>query len=133
MANKIIGGIIVAVIIIAVMHFFILPDILPDYVAWKNEVEHSIREADNRTNYETRKKVEDTCRAMQASYEADKLTWEQYRESESVEKRGWAEQAKMRANRTAATYNTFILENGYVWEGNIPRDITHELPYLKEE
>lgn len=133
MANKIIGGIIVAVIIIAVMHFFILPDILPDYVAWKNEVEHSIREADNRTNYETRKKVEDTCRAMQASYEADKLTWEQYCESESVEKRGWAEQAKMRANRTAATYNTFILENGYVWEGNIPRDITHELPYLKEE
>lgn len=133
MTNKIIGGIIVAVIIIAVMHFFILPDILPDYVAWKNEVEHTIREADDRTNYETRKKVEDTCRAMQASYEADKLTWEQYRESESEEKRSWAEQAKMRANRTAATYNTFILENGYVWEGNIPRDITYELPYLKEE
>lgn len=133
MTNKIIGGIIVAVIIIAVMHFFILPDILPDYVAWKNEVEHTIREADDRTNYETRKKVEDTCRAMQASYEADKLTWEQYRESESEEKRGWAEQAKMRANRTAAMYNTFILENGYVWKGNIPRDITHELPYLKED
>lgn len=133
MTNNIIGGIIVAIIIIAVMHFFILPDILPDYVAWKNEVDHAIQEADDRTNYETRKKVEDTCRAMQASYEADKLTWEQYRESESEEKRGWAEQAKMRANRTAATYNTFILENDYVWEGNIPRDITHELPYLKEE
>lgn len=133
MTNKIIGGIIVAAIIIAVLHFFILPDILPDYVAWKNEVEHTIRKADDRTNYETRKKVEDTCRAMQASYEADKLTWEQYRESESEEKRGWAEQAKMRANRTAATYNTFILENGYVWEGNIPRGITHELPYLKED
>lgn len=133
MTNKIIGGIIVAAIIIAVLHFFILPDILPDYVAWKNEVDHAIQEADDRTNYETRKKVEDTCRAMQASYHADKLTWEQYRESESEEKRGWAEQAKMRANRTAATYNTFILENGYVWEGNIPRDITHELPYLNEE
>ena len=133
MTNKIIGGIIVAAIIIAVLHFFILPDILPDYVAWKNEVDHAIQEADNRTNYETRKKVEDTCRAMKASYQADKLTWEQYRESESEEKRGWAEQAKMRANRTAATYNTFILENSYIWKGNIPRDITYELPYLSEE
>lgn len=91
----------------------------------------SVRKVDDATNYETRKTVEDTCRAMIASYEADKLTWEQYKDSESPEKQGWAEQAKMRANKTAATYNNYILENSYVWSGNVPADIRQELEYLK--
>lgn len=90
----------------------------------------SIQKVDDATNYETRKKVEDTCRAMVSSYEADRLTWEQYKDSDSEEKRGWAEQAKMRANKTAATYNNYILENSYVWSGNVPGDIKRELEYL---
>lgn len=60
------------------------------------------------------------------------LTWEQYKDSESPEKQGWAEQAKMRANKTAATYNNYILENSYVWSGNVPKDIRRELRYLAE-
>lgn len=90
----------------------------------------SVQKVDDATNYETRKKVEDTCRAMVSSYEADRLTWEQYKDSDSEEKQGWAEQAKMRANKTAATYNNFILENSYVWSGNVPDDIDEELEYL---
>ena len=90
----------------------------------------SIQKVDDATNYQTLKKVEDTCRAMIASYEADKLTWEQYKDSDSAEKQGWAEQARMRANKTAATYNNFILENSYVWSGNVPNDIKNALPYL---
>lgn len=90
----------------------------------------SVQKVDDATNYETRKKVEDTCRAMISSYEADRLTWEQYKESDSEEKQGWAEQAKMRANKTAATYNNFVLENSYVWSGNVPDDIDEELEYL---
>ena len=62
--------------------------------------------------------------------QADRLTWEQYKDSDSKEKQGWAEQAKMRANKTAATYNNFILENSYVWSGNVPDDIDEELEYL---
>ena len=79
---------------------------------------HEVQEVDDRTNYDTIKKVEDTCRAMIATYEADRLMYEQ------------AAQAKMRANRTASTYNNYILENNYVWADNVPSDIYMELPYL---
>lgn len=116
-----------------ILHFFLIPAVAPEYRAWENTVEHAIQKADDATNYETLKKVEDTCRAMQASYQADKLTWEQYRLSESEEKRSWADQALTRANRTAATYNAYILENSYVWADNVPKDISKELPYLTAE
>ena len=97
--------------------------------AWNNWF-HAVQEADDKTNYETKKKVEDTCRAMVANYEADKLTYEQYKDSDNEEKQSWAEQAKMRANKTAASYNNYILENSYVWEDNIPSDIKTKLDYI---
>lgn len=91
----------------------------------------AVQKADDATNYHTKKEVEDTCRSMVASYEADRLTYEQYKDSDNEEKQSWAEQAKMRANKTAATYNNFILENSYVWSGNVPNDIRQELSYLE--
>ena len=97
--------------------------------AWNNWF-HDVKKADDATNYEIKKHVEDTCRAMISSYESDRLTYEQYKDSESEEQRSWAEQAKMRANKTAATYNNYILENGYVWADNIPSDIRYELEYI---
>ena len=90
-----------------------------------------VQKADDATNYETLKQVEDTCRSMIASYEADRLTYEQYKNSEDDEQQSWAEQAKTRANRTASTYNNYILENSYVWSGNVPNDIDSELDYLE--
>ena len=95
-----------------------------------NKVEYVDRKIDDATNYETKKKVEDTCRAMISSYNSDKLTYEQYKDSDNEEKQSWAEQAKMRANKTASTYNNYILENSFVWEGNVPTDIQKELAYL---
>lgn len=97
-----------------------------------NKNQYAVQKADDATNYKTLKKVEDTCRAMISSYNADKLTWQQYRDSESAEERGWASQAMLRANRTAATYNAYILENSFVWADNVPDDIDRELPYLTE-
>ena len=97
--------------------------------AWNNWF-HAVQEADDKTNYETKKKVEDTCRAMVAQYEADKLKYEQYKDSDNEEKQSWAENAKMRANDTAASYNNYILENSYVWEDNIPSDIKTKLDYI---
>lgn len=96
-----------------------------------NKVEYIDRKIDDATSYDTRKKVEDTCRAMQASYESDRLTYEQYKDSDNEEKQSWAEQAKMRANKTAATYNNYILENSFVWSGNVPADIAGKLVYLE--
>ena len=98
--------------------------------AWNNWF-HDVQKTDDNTRYETRKKVEDTCRAMITSYTADKLTYEQYKDSDNEEKQSWAEQAKMRANKTASTYNEYILKNSYVWEDNVPADIDYRLPLIE--
>ena len=106
------------------------------YLGWfdtyvGNKVEYINKKIDDATSYEKKKKVEDTCRAMISSYESDKLTFEQYKDSSNEEKQSWAEQAKMRANKTAATYNNYILENSFVWSGNVPTDICNKLEYIQ--
>lgn len=90
-----------------------------------------VQKIDDATNYNTIKKVEDSCRAMISSYTADKLAWEQYKNSDSEEQVSWANQAKIRANKTAATYNEYILKNSFVWEDNIPKDIRGRLEYIE--
>ena len=97
---------------------------------WNNWF-HAVQKVDDDTNYKTLKKVEDTCRSMIASYEADKLTYEQYKDSDNEEKQSWAEQAKMRANKTASSYNNYILKNSYVWKNNVPADIYLELAIIE--
>ena len=97
---------------------------------WNKRMQ-DVQVADDSTNYETLKKVEDACRAMIASYESDRLTYEQYRDSDDSEERSWATQARMRANRTASTYNNYILENSYVWSNNIPENIDVKLDYIE--
>lgn len=96
---------------------------------WNNWF-HDVQKADDTTNYETLKKVEDTCRSMISSYNSDKLIYDQYKNSESKEKQEWAEQAKMRANKTASSYNEYILKNNYIWKENVPADIYTVLAYI---
>ena len=92
-----------------------------------NKLGANVQMADDSSRYEAMKKVEDSCRAMIAQYNSDKLTYEQYAGSSSKEERGWAEQARMRANRTASTYNNYVLQNKFVWHDNIPDDLRIEL------
>ena len=82
-------------------------------------------------NYENRRMVEEQCRSYIASYKADKLGYEQYKDSESELERSWAQSYKQRANRTAATYNEYMTKNSYVFKGNIPWDIPLSLAYLE--
>lgn len=96
-----------------------------------NSVQHQTQKIDDATSYKTRKQVEDTCRATIVSYESDKLTWAQYKDSESAEQRGWADSAKIRANKAALTYNEYFLKNSYVFDGNVPADIRAELPLIE--
>ena len=124
MNKQVLVGLIAALVLL----FF---TVTPTGTAMRNTWFGTVQYTDDATRYSTQKKVEDTCRAMIASYNADKLTYEQYKDSESEEKQSWAEQAKMRANRTASSYNNYILENAFVWEGNVPTDIDNELPYLE--
>ena len=90
----------------------------------------AMQKIDDATNYETLREVEDTCRALIMSYTADKLRYETYSESDNPERLEWAEQAKIRANSTAAKYNEYYLKNSFVWKDNIPDDIATELSYI---
>jgi hypothetical protein len=96
------------------------------YHQWRTDIKRSVDD----TKYETQKQVEDTCRAMIASYNTDKLTYEQYRNNNNPEKQEWSEQAKMRANKTASTYNNYVLKNSFIWRNNIPSDIVQNLPMI---
>lgn len=89
-----------------------------------------VQRADDATNYETLREVESTCRSMIASYQSDRLMYEQYKDSDSEEEQSWAQNARIRANRTAITYNEYILKNSFVWTGNVPEDIDQELEII---
>ena len=126
---KIFGIIILGLIIFG---GFVIGGVLGEWFkTWfTNKVEWVDRKIEDRTSYDTMKKVEDTCRSMIASYKTDKATYDMYKTSDNEEKQSWAEQAKMRANKTANTYNEYILKNSYVWEGNIPEDIDANLQII---
>ena len=118
----------ITLIIVAVVLFFVLTP--TGRKEWNNTM-FELHKVDDATLYSTRKQIEDTCRSMISSYTSDSMTYNQYKDSENKEKQGWAEQAKIRANKTAASYNEYILKNSFVWQGNIPTDITSKLEYLE--
>lgn len=121
-------GLITAIIICAVLVCFLMTYTgRTIYNTWQ----YNLQKIDDATTYQTRKKVEDACRSMITSYTADSLVYKQYAQSDSSEHRSWAEQAKMRANKTAAEYNEYILKNSFVFEGNIPSDIARQLAYIE--
>ena len=125
-----VGTIIVAIISVILIGAIIFFGFTPGGRSVWNSYTHSLEKADEH-QYETQKQVEDTARAMIASYKSDVATYEQYKDSDNEEKQSWAEQAKMRANRTANSYNEYILKNSYVWEDNIPSDIDYSLPIVE--
>ena len=124
------GTIIVAIISVILIGAIIFFGFTPGGRSVWNSYTHSLEKADE-NQYETKKQVEDTARSMIASYKSDVATYEQYKESDNEEKQSWSEQAKMRANRTANSYNEYILKNSYVWEDNIPSDIDYSLPIVE--
>ena len=125
-----VGTIIVTIISVILIGAIIFFGFTPGGRSVWNNYTHSLEKADE-NQYETKKQVEDTARFMIASYKSDVATYEQYKESDNEEKQSWAEQAKMRANRTANSYNEYILKNSYVWEDNIPSDIDYSLPIVE--
>jgi hypothetical protein len=88
---------------------------------------HKMQKVDDRTLYKTKREVENTARAMNASYKADVATYNEFKNDNEEVNRTLAKQAKLRAIKTASVYNEYILKNSYVWEDNIPNDIDREL------
>ena len=120
-------SIIVVVLIGVVLYFTCTPSGVAAWNNWK----HGLQEVDDKTNYETLKQVEDTCRAMITQYNSDKLTYLTYKESDKEFEQELATQAKIRANNTASEYNNYILKNKYVWKDAVPADIYMTLEYIE--
>ena len=121
MENKM--AMVFSAIVISILLIVIGYNFAPGIRETVNKNQTAVQIVDDQTRYETLKKVEDTCRAMISSYESDVLIWNQYKDSENETERIWAAQAKMRANKTASSYNNYILQNNFVWKNNIPEDI----------
>ena len=119
----VLGGL-VGLLGVGLIAFVIYISFFPSGRALINSYDNMMQKVDDATTYETRKQVEDTARASIASYKTD-------RASENKEKQSWAEQAKMRANKTANIFNEYMRKNSYVFEGNIPSDIDFELEILE--
>ena len=129
MENKM--AMVFSAIVISILLIIIGYNFAPGIRETVNKNQTAIQIVDDQTRYETLKKVEDTCRAMISSYESDVLTWNQYKDSESEAERTWAAQAKMRANKTASSYNNYILQNNFVWKDNVPEDIRATLDIIE--
>lgn len=94
---------------------------------FSEKVNYSYQKKVDTISYDRLKKVEDTARAMIANYNADKQTYEIYKSNNEE----LAIQAKIRANRTATTYNEYMLKNSFQWQNNIPSDIYIKLEFIK--
>ena len=129
MENKM--AIVFSAIVISILLIVIGYNFAPGIRETINKNQTAVQIVDDQTRYETLKKVEDTCRAMISSYESDVLIWNQYKDSENETERIWAAQAKMRANKTASSYNNYILQNNFVWKDNIPEDIRTTLDIIE--
>lgn len=129
MKNKgqIVLSIIATVLILVGLFFSLTPTGKTVFNNWK----HSIQKADDSSNYETKKLVEDSARGMITAYNADVVIYNQYKDSEDKDEKAWANNAKIRANQTAIKYNEYILKNSYIWEDNIPYDISFNLDILE--
>ena len=68
---------------------------------------------------EMKKEVENTCLSMIASWETDAQT---YKENKGIDETV-ANEARMSANKTAESYNDYILKNGYVFGETLPEGV----------
>lgn len=127
----IIATVLISILVVILIGVLIYFTCTPSGVAAWNNWKHGLQEVDDKTNYETLKQVEDTCRAMMTQYNSDKLTYLTYKESDKEFEQELATQAKIRANNTASEYNNYILKNKYVWKDAIPADIYMTLEYIE--
>lgn len=119
--------IIIGILLLLILSFIFSPYIVKVF----NKKDYEIQKVNEVTNYQSLKKVEDTCRSMIVSYESDKQVYLQYKDSDNEEKQSWGEQAKIRANKTAISYNEYYLKNNFVFKNNIPSDIKNNLDILE--
>jgi len=127
--GKVLAAILLIVLLVAVL--FGAAMAVPGSRKWINEYVFLLESVDQETDYQNRKNVEDTARAMIANYNARKLEFMQYKDAplDSSDYRRAAD-AMTAANNIASTYNNYITQNNYIFKGNLPDDIPLFLPYI---
>lgn len=105
--------------------------------AMMNEYGFMMERVDEEIDYDNRKMVEDTARSMIATHDAAFMEYETYRtfcekETYDENKCERALSARTSANKTASTYNNYMLKNKYLFKGNMPFDIFYELPFIED-
>lgn len=141
--------VVLILLVLVALAFGIFVSCTPQGVEFWNNYKSSLEFVNDNTKYENRKKVEDSCRAMMATYKRDKIEYENnkklYEENKKLfEDTGiesYLQQAtdymnlatgyRQQANNTVSTYNEYVLKNKSVWEDNVPADIDTELQYLE--
>lgn len=119
---KLVGGIILGIIGILLIILLMF-----GFGFFTEKVNYNYQKNIDNVSYERLKRVEDTARAMIATYKSDKAIYEAYKNYDKE----LAIQAKIRANKTAITYNEYILKNSFKWQGNIPSDIYNQLEIIE--
>lgn len=105
--------------------------------AMMNEYGFMMERVDEEIDYDNRKMVEDTARSMIATHDSAFMEYETYRtfcekETYDENKCERALSARTSANKTASTYNNYMLKNKYLFKGNMPFDIFYELPFIED-
>ena len=113
---KIIGG-----IIFGIIGILLIISLMFGFGFFTEKINYNYQKVVDNVSYERLKKVEDTARAMIATYKSDKLIYETYKNADNE----LATQAKIRAN------NEYILKNSFQWQGNVPSDIYNQLEIIE--
>jgi hypothetical protein len=132
--NKVLTGILITIfslIILGLIIHGLMFKFNLGYRSWWNEFYFQRDVIDEEQEYENRRMVEDTARAMIANYNSFKLEYEAFKDfaTDTVEYQR-ALQARVGANNIASNYNLYITQNNFVWKGNLPFDIPPTLLYL---
>lgn len=78
--------VVLGTLLVALIVYFMTPS---GRETWNN-YKYKLAKVDERTDYDTLKQVEDTCRAMVSTYKSDKVTYETYKDSEDKDMRNVA-------------------------------------------
>lgn len=114
-------------LLLCILLVVVISAVTPTGIRLWNEAKYRNQVAFTETDYATLKKVEDTCRAEIATYEAYVAAYEAYQVAGQTQN---ALTTKISANNVASRYNSYILKNNYIWGKNVPLDIRDKLPLL---
>ena len=125
-------NIIIVAVMIPLLVIVVLFSVSPDLRRVWNQWRFNVQVADDQTDYANLRRVEEQALASISTWEGAYRLWRQHKDSDVQEERNWANGAMTRANNTAATFNTMLLENSFLVDV-LPERFREPLPFLPIE